>query len=125
MRMKKAFAVLIFGLFLLSLGISKNSPDGTLTGVITDPVGAIVQGVTIRVQHWKFDKNFDARAECDVLLYSDKSGRFAIQLPPGVYDLFVTSPGMSPVAKEVEVKSGKRTILNLAMAISPLVKILE
>lgn len=126
MRVKKVLAILICGLFSLSLGISENSPAGTLTGVITDPVGAIVQGATIRVQHWVFDKYMHhPRETCDAEVYTDDAGRFSVSLPPGEYDIFIGYPSMSPVAKKIEIKSGKATTLNRQLKFDPLTKFID
>jgi len=115
-----ALFVLCGALFLPASGEAHKT--GTLTGLITDPSGAVYEHVTIRVQHWQFDEKHHAKAECDAVLYSDQGGRFKINLASGTYDLFVTAVGMSPVAKEIAIKNGRVTTLNLKLAISPLTK---
>lgn len=39
----------------------------------------------------------------DKPLTADKRGRFAIDLPPGAYDVFVTAPGFEPTCEKLAV----------------------
>jgi hypothetical protein len=45
----------------------------------------------------------------------NSEGSFEINLPPGLYDLFVGYTSFVPIALIVEIKSGKKTHLNLTM----------
>ncbi|HKW75564.1 MAG TPA: carboxypeptidase-like regulatory domain-containing protein [Terriglobales bacterium] len=117
--------ILLCGALFLSGACDEPKP-GTLKGVITDPNGAIIVEATIRVQHWTFDKDMHhPREKCDDELYTDDAGRFAISLQPGDYDVFIAYPGMSPVAKKIEIKSGKTATLNRQLKFDRLTKLIE
>ena len=61
------------------------SNQGTITGAISDPVGAVVQGAQIQV------KNSDTG-----VVYSggtSNTGNYVIVVPAGTYEIAVTVPG--------------------------------
>ena len=45
----------------------------------------------------------------DSLLKTDMYGQYSLNLNPGLYDIFITFPSFSPVAKRVKVEAGKVT----------------
>lgn len=95
--------VLIHGVF----AFASDRTDGSLSGVVLDPSGAVVAGVSIRIQHWEIDKSGHPALKEDSLVQSGPDGRYAINLKPGVYDVFTSFPIFSPVAKKVKVEGGR------------------
>jgi hypothetical protein len=80
-----------------------------LRGSIEDPAGAAIQAfVLVHSDRWN-----KINAQVSVSKY----GEFQIQLSPGLYDLFVASPGFLPIALVVEIKDGSPTTLKLTMKI--------
>ena|SRR6185312_752821 len=112
---------------LLALAAQRSDiPREGLSGVITDPNGAILPEATIQVQHWKFASyGQHPQAACDSVTHSDQNGRFSVSLPPGSYDVFVSYPTMSPVAKKIQIAVGKYTLFNVELKFDPLTKFIE
>ena len=112
---------------LLALAAQRSDfPREGLSGVITDPNGAILPEATIQVQHWKFASyGQHPQAACDSVTHSDQNGRFSVSLPPGSYDVFVSYPTMSPVAKKIQIAVGKYTLFNVELKFDPLAKFIE
>jgi hypothetical protein len=82
---------------------------GLLRGSIGDPEGAAIQAfVLVHSDRWK---------KINAQVAVSKYGEFQIQLSPGLYDLFVASPGFLPIAQIVEIKNGSPTNLKLTMKI--------
>jgi Carboxypeptidase regulatory-like domain len=102
---------LLLCLALITGGVALGSPatEGTLSGRITDPAGAAVAEVSVRIQHWEADKLHRFAVTEDSLLKTDMDGRYSLNLNPGLYDVFVTFPSFLPVAKRVKVEAGKVT----------------
>jgi hypothetical protein len=47
-----------------------------------------------------------------MVVRTDANGQFTVKLPPGIYDLFVSRPGSSPVAEQVKLETGKETVFD-------------
>lgn len=123
MAINRLLAVFICCVALLTLGICEDSTDGVLTGVVTDPDGAVVPDATIRIQHWTYDKfGQTPREKCDAEIYADRAGRFAVRLHPGGYEVFVGFPGLAAVVKSVRIRSGKTTKFNQRLRFDPSAK---
>jgi carboxypeptidase family protein len=45
----------------------------------------------------------------------DDQGRFSIELPAGVYDVFVSSRGFDPACRKIEVQFGKTLVYNVQL----------
>lgn len=58
-------------------------------------------------------------------VYADSSGRFSVQLPPDVYDVFVAYPTFAPYAKRVRVEAGKNVVLDCELPFDRLTKWVE
>ncbi|MCA9494924.1 MAG: carboxypeptidase regulatory-like domain-containing protein, partial [Myxococcales bacterium] len=75
---------------------------GIVTGVVTDPDGLPFPGITLRV------------GEVDVL--TDADGRFAVELPPGSYDVVLKSAGwFAPGDLVASVAAGQRTTVDIGL----------
>jgi hypothetical protein len=99
---------------------------GTFDGLARDGTGAVLPGATILIQHWKLNsRGRQPRPVAEPLIYSDSSGRFVARLPPGLYDVFVSYPTLSPIAKKIKVESGKETSMDCQLPFSPLVESVE
>ncbi len=97
--------------------------SGTLKGVVTDPAGAVVEGVLIRIVHWGLDDKRKT-VESEIALHTDTNGQFKVELAPGIYDLFLSGPWSSPVAKQVKVEAGKETEFNPKLEIGRFIKLI-
>lgn len=108
-RFAGASLAAILGLFSVSFGQKDNnkSPEAPNTrivraqtpndparivGTLTDPNGAMIPGATVRLRNAKIDRHTTVNAEGAYIF---------IQIPAGIYDLTINSPGF----REQKVKS--------------------
>jgi hypothetical protein len=99
---------------------------GTLKGTVRDPTGAVMSGVLIRVEHWGLNPSTHKFiVDDEKTMYTDGKGGYSLELPPGAYDIFFSSAAFSPVARKVEVKGGKVTLLSPKMKYDRLTKFVE
>lgn len=127
--MKISRYFLLSGLLTISLLAVRVSaaPMGTFAGAVMDSTGAVVSGATILIQHWTPEENtaHHMNPSVDPMIRTDSRGRFSIQLPPGLYDIFVSYPAFSPFAKKVRIEPNKVTTLNPKLRFDPLVRNVE
>ena len=112
---------------LLFISVMSNASDiASVKGQITDPAGAVLQHAMIRIESWEVDKvTGHDRVKAEFVVYSGANGRFLQELSPGLYDVFVSSPAFTPVAKKIKIESGRETLLNVEMKFDPLVEFVE
>lgn len=83
---------------------------GQLTGQVSDAAGAQIPLAHI-VIHWDsagiegMKQNIGISE--DKSLKADKRGRFALELPTGAYDVFITAPGFEPTCEKLAVIEGQ------------------
>jgi hypothetical protein len=51
----------------------------------------------------------------DMVVRTDWSGTYTVRLPPGVYDVFLSAAGFSPVCRKVEIRSNGMTSLDAVL----------
>lgn len=85
---------------------------GQLTGTVSDPNGAIVQGATVTV------RNRDTGLERQATTGDD--GTFAVQLlPPGLYRVSVSGSGFTEaIVEEVRVQITETATVNISLAVA-------
>jgi len=108
----RSLLVSIFAIILVTVCFSDAAETtGTLRGVVRDPAGAIVAGATVLVQHWELKDGSLNRPVplMEPLIHTDPQGRFSVELPPGVYDVFISFPVFAPAAQEVRIEAAKET----------------
>jgi hypothetical protein len=115
----------IFAVALISASVAHGADaTGTFRGVVRDPDGAIVADATILIQHWQLkDGSLSHPLPLrEPLVYTDSQGRFSVQLPPGIYDVFISFPIFSPIAKQVRIEAGRKTKVKCDLRASPFAK---
>jgi len=115
MRKLLLCCVLINGVF----AFAADGSDGSLSGVVMDATGAVVVGAAVRIEHWETGKSGHAALKEDSLVQSGQDGRYAINLKPGVYDVFISFTIFSPAAKKVKVETGKTFDFSPKLKIDP------
>ena len=95
----------VWGMALLAiiLSIPAQAQDfrGNITGVVTDPQGAVVPGATVTALH--------STTKVSTSAVSNSSGNFALlNLPIGQYTVTFELQGFKPVVRDVEVRVGDR-----------------
>src|ERR1700733_8902327 len=69
-----------------------------ITGLVTDPAHAILQGASVELQ------------PTGKKAVTDNTGQFSISdVPPGTYTLAISFVGMAPYTKEISVTGGQVT----------------
>jgi len=111
-------------LFLLTLPSSDHTRC-LLKGKVTDELGAAISQAQVTV-HWDpsgsqvgLTTNVGIRE--DLILQTDKLGVFKAELPPGFYDLFVSSGAFSPECKKVRLKENAPLSMDFSLRVNPLV----
>jgi hypothetical protein len=97
----------------------------SITGQITDSEGAALAQARVLI-HWDsagstvgLSDNIGIRR--DVIVRTDPNGNFSATVPPGFYDLFVSSMAFTPIAAKVRVKTGHSSTFNGKLFADPLV----
>ena len=106
--------LLALGVSLLLLtvaGFSQTSGNSALSGVVSDPSGAVVAGATVEIHNpvSQFDRSTT----------TDSAGRFTFaNIPFNPYHLTVNAKGFAPYAQDVDVKSAVPLSLKIAVQVS-------
>jgi len=106
------------GLLILALALSgpagAQSPapaeKGVLHGRISDTLGAAISRAFVLVHR------SGAAKESQQLAVSE-NGEFQVQLAPGLYDLFIGSPGFIPYAKAIMIPPDKPVELKIKLRV--------
>ena len=118
-------SLIVIGLVLVSqvLAQSQALPRFTLKGAVTDTEGAVIEGTLVRIVRWGQDDK-QRVVESEMAVHTDAKGQFKFELAPGIYDLFVSSPDFSPVAKQLKLEAGKETVFNPKLKLGRFVKLI-
>jgi hypothetical protein len=97
----------------------------TLKGTVNDSAGSPIPG-TLIVVHWDSSGSTvglssNQGIKNDLFLKTDAYGRFAAELPPGFYDVFVSSRAFTPVCRKIRIKASKEFVYNPRLNVDPLV----
>lgn len=111
--------VLFLTAMLLVLGFSFRSPTGRISGVITDPSGAPLSGVPVKL--------LSAAAHAHRTALSDADGAFQfVQLEPGNWSLSAEAPGFKGVnVPAVLVQVDQVTHLELTLQVGDVSEVIE
>ena len=115
MSYRRKFPVILALLLLITPLVRANAAGGSLTGIVTDPKGAVVVGATVTVTDASGKQIHDP-------VKTDSQGRFKIEgLPAGVYVLVVSAKGFKQARRdEVRVEEGKSTLaLDFRLEVAP------
>jgi len=84
---------------------------GAITGIVTDPTGAVVPGAKVTATHKVTERKFHATT-------GDNGSYLLRNLPPGFYEVNVSSEGFrSAVVTDVPVRSSSTTQLNATLEV--------
>ena len=123
--MRKVLSLCLLLLCLVSLAWGEH-PDGTLSGAVTDPAGAVVANVSVRIEHWEGrTASSPAELKQDVALTTNADGHYSMDLKPGIYDVFFSSQLFSPVAKRLKIDAGKTVHFSPKLKFDPTGKFVE
>ena len=101
------------------------SGDSLFKGVVTDISGAAI-GAAIITVHWDsagstvgLTTNIGIRR--DLITKTDDKGGFAVELPPGFYDVFVSATAFTPACRKIRVGAAPTDIAMFRLNVDPLV----
>ena len=111
MRILTPTLLCVLAMTLFTAAAPSTPPEGKLSGVVTDPVGAVIADAYIIV-HWDpdgTDKELKSNVGLnhDLNLTRDQDGRYSADMPSGLYDVFVTARGFKPSCQKIWVTKGK------------------
>ena len=110
-------------LFVLMLaGATFAADSGHIKGTIADPMGVPIPRALIVVRrdtagHMERAHELDP-LKLEALVRTDFAGAFDIELVPGFYDVFVSSPAFDPQCKKVRVFREKSVEFSPRLALS-------
>ena len=95
---------------LAQTSATPNEKTCLFSGRVADTVGISITKAFVLL----YDEG-DEKSNQQLVL--NKNGEFQLKLEPGMYDLFVASPGFIPVAKVIDLRSCKPENLILKMQV--------
>jgi len=113
-RLSAQLSSLLTFLFLLSAPLSGQSPQGTITGTVSDVQGARVPAATVTAVQIGTNQKFSAICSSD--------GVYAIpSMPVGNYEVTVTAPGFSTFKQaSITLEVGQRLRLDVRLQVGDL-----
>src|SRR5262245_17491268 len=116
--LRRSFATL-FLVLLFTLTLTAQAPSGDISGVVADPSGAIVPGVTVTLT------NPATNAVRTAL--TNEAGLYVLRaIPPGVYNLRAELSGFRAVErKNIEVQVGSSNRIDVTLEIGEVNSIVE
>jgi hypothetical protein len=112
--LKTAFRIsrIAIGLLrIVELSVMGQSTLGTLTGIVTDPSGAVLPNISVTVRNTQTDQRRIATTE------SDGTFQF-VNLDAGTYEIAVIQPGFSNHKQTVELLARQTVRANVRLAVA-------
>jgi hypothetical protein len=106
-----SFAVFLFVMMAASQVWAQTTTTGDITGVISDPTGAVVANASVAL------KNLDTGGSQVVTTNTLGTYRFAL-LSPGNYSVTASATGFQSVTLRISVALGSSTVGNLQLSLS-------
>lgn len=114
MRCSKVIILLLSSIALLAFGFqdaaAQTSTTGDLTGVVTDPTGAVVPNVEVRLKDLQKGETYETKTN-DAGVY-----RFSL-LSSGSYEVDIDASGFQPIGRTTTVNIGQITSLEMKLAL--------
>src|SRR5215470_16456893 len=108
----KLAAYVVASLVILVVLTSPASAQSTISGVIKDPSGAVLPGVTVEAAS-------EALIERSRTVVTNDSGRYTIvDVRPGLYTITFTLPGFSTVKQQATVPANVSVPVDAEMKVS-------
>src|SRR5436190_10713257 len=106
-------------LLLISPGLIAQTPSGEISGVVVDPSGSVVPGVTVTVTNPATNAVRSAQ--------TNEAGLYTIRaLPPGAYSLKAEIPGFRTVERrDIEVQVGSVNRIDVSLQVGEVSNVLE
>lgn len=107
----RTIGILYLALCLVLAGVAWGQAVSSLSGVVTDPSGAIIPGATVKIESLAQGLSREAK--------TDQSGRYSLaQVPPGTYKVSVRAAGFAEaVVNEIPLQVNVPRTLDLKMEV--------
>src|SRR5688572_33143464 len=105
-RLSLGFTTMLL-VFLCTAGLAARQSNGKVTGVVRDPTGIAVPGVTVTATNQATNAAQTATTGAD--------GSYSLSVPPGAYTIAVSLPGFRRITRAAEVASGGTNQLDFAL----------
>jgi hypothetical protein len=110
-KAKLIVALLAFFLIAFPILISAQTETGSISGVVTDPSGAVLSGAKITVT--------SAEKQTTRTLTAGSKGEYIVtNLEPGTYDLTIEATGFAAYKRKVQVTVGGRQTVDAKLAVT-------
>ena len=124
---RRTFRIILFAGLSLLFGFTAFSADpGTLSGTVMDEQGAAIPNGRV-IAHWDSAGLDDVKENIgmrdDKIATTDSTGHFSLELPPGVYDVFVAAPGFSPHCEKLTLKTQETHRYEVRLKVSRMITI--
>src|ERR1700674_4311627 len=106
-----SFAIVLFVMMAMSQVWAQTTTTGDISGVISDPTGAVISGVSVTLT------NVDTGSFQSAKTNAEGAYKFAL-LPPGNYLVSVKAVGFQSLNKRVSVTLGGTTAANVQLSVS-------
>jgi hypothetical protein len=109
----------------LLYAFSPDSKNGRLSGTVRDSEGAVISGAIVIV-HWDSSGSREGLESNvglgeDLRLQTDKLGVYAVDIPSGFYDIFISATAFSPSCRKVRIRSDGVGTFSPKLKVDPLV----
>src|SRR5215213_11866966 len=105
-------AAMLFALFAVAaISAAAQVTGGAVTGIVTDPNGAVVRGATVVLKDKARGREFTATT-------TDAGSYQFPNLPTGAYTMTVTAGGFGQSTGEVTVSLNQTATANVALAVA-------
>jgi hypothetical protein len=104
-------AFLVFVVLLPAVALAQTAGSSSLTGIVTDPSGAVVPGATVEIRN--------PVSELTRTATTDDTGKFTFSnVPLNSYHMTVSASGFSSSAQDVDIRSAVPVSVRVALQIS-------
>ena len=114
---------LILGFMLCMVPTTHEVSSHLFSGMVVDSEGAVIANAQLII-HWDSSGstvglNRNVGLASDLVLHTDSLGHFSTRIPPGFYDVFVSSMAFTPQCTKIDVIHD--TQYNPHLSLDPLV----
>jgi hypothetical protein len=110
--MRSVVRTLVFLLGYCLIAYGHPTSDGILAGAVADPSGGAIPSAHGIIRWDAVSSNVKLKSTAgvnhDINFRTDERGGYSVNLPPGVYDVFISSDGFQPACQKVLVSAGKQ-----------------
>lgn len=119
------YRILALAVVFLCISFAAAQQESGITGKITDDQGAGIRNARV-LFHWdpagsEVGLKDNIGIKQDVTATTDEDGKYSVDIPPGFYDVFVSSMAFTPTAAKVRVKTGQRATYNSKLKVDAVV----